>query len=347
MSKDLFEFHWEVPEGGYRWVDARSLGGNCLEVVESANAAENTLPVLIRQAAWMRPARRYAPLDEVSGLFRVLADVDLSRDGILAFANRYGELGNTQVNVSDPKLQASGQIPNRLGESWPEWVDAIKSLRLAIGLWEMARSGDMEGLAQHVQWVDDDLAYCFSDRQWMKAPYPLPPGERCWHISRSMDDMYSHICPKDLVEPARYCVQIEMNRQLWGIGARLMWDRTHTKQELCFVPTHLLAALWLQFAQAVDGNKGYQSCEQCGLWFERSPKMARADKQFCTNACRSRAARERQLEAGKLYEAGQSIAEIAARIQSTPAVVQGWIKRQANAAAPATGPRSPVGRSKT
>jgi hypothetical protein len=61
MSKprELFEFHWEVPEGGYRWVDARPLGGNCLEVVESANAAENTLPVLIRQAARMRPARRY------------------------------------------------------------------------------------------------------------------------------------------------------------------------------------------------------------------------------------------------------------------------------------------------
>jgi hypothetical protein len=79
-------------------------------VVESANAAENTLPVLIRHAAWMRSARRYAPLEEVSSLFRILADVELSRDGILAFANRYGELGNTQVTVQDPKLQASAKF---------------------------------------------------------------------------------------------------------------------------------------------------------------------------------------------------------------------------------------------
>jgi hypothetical protein len=124
----------------------------CLEVVESADAAENTILVLIRQSDRMQPARRYAPLDEVSGLFRTLADVELNRDGILAFANRYGWLGTPQFSVSDPKWQASGQIPNRPGESWPEWENAIKSLRLAIRLWEMARSGDRAGLAQHVQW---------------------------------------------------------------------------------------------------------------------------------------------------------------------------------------------------
>jgi hypothetical protein len=346
IPKDLFEFRWEVPEGGYRWVDARLLEGNRLEVVPSADAAGNTLPILIRQSACLGHARRYAPLDEETGLFRILADVEVSREGLLAFANRYGWLGNTQVTVHDPKLQGPGQIPHRPGELWRVWVDAVKSLHLAVRLWEMARMGDTVGLAQHVRWVDDDLFYCFSDPQWMNARIedPLPAGERCWYIRRSMEDQFLNIHPGDLVVPARYCVQLEMNRQLWDIGARLLWNRSHTHQELCFVPSHLLAAVWLQFAQAVDGNRGYRSCEQCGRWFELSPKMGRADKLFCTGACRSRAARERQLRAGQLLKSGQSIAEIASTVQNTPPVVRRRLKQGAKAAVPATDSKSPITR---
>jgi len=349
MSKDLFEFHWEVPEGGFHWVDARPQGGNVLEAVAAADATEHTLPVLIRQSAWLQPSRRYAPLVEETGLFRILAEVELSREGLLAFANRYGWLGNTRVTVFDPKFEGPGQIACRPGELWRAWMEAVKSLHLAVHLWEMARAHDKAGLAQHVRWVDEDLVYCFSDPHWTNSPIEdsLPPGERCWNIRRSTEDQFLNICPGDLVVPALYCVQFEMNRQLQDTSARLLWNRSHTRQELCFVPPHLLAAVWLQFAQAVDGNKGYRSCEQCGRWFELSPQMARTDKQFCTNACRSRAARGRQVQASKLYEAGQSIAGIAGTVHSTPAVVQRWIKRRAKAAVPAIGSRSSVGRPKT
>jgi hypothetical protein len=44
IPKGLFEFRREVPEAGYRRVDARLLERNRLEVVPSADAAENTLP---------------------------------------------------------------------------------------------------------------------------------------------------------------------------------------------------------------------------------------------------------------------------------------------------------------
>jgi hypothetical protein len=322
MSKGLFEFHWEVPEGGYRWVDS-PLPGN-----------EDTLPVLIPQSARPRPARRYAPLEEETGLFRILADVELSREGLLTFANRYGCLGNTRVTVLDPKSQEFGQIPHRSGETWPAWVGAVQSLQAAVRLWEMAQKGDEAGLAQHVRWVDDDSAYCVSDSKWLNVPLedPLPIDARRWGIRRSWEEEWLKIRPGDRVALALHYVQMEINQHLRDIGARLLWDRTHTRQELCFVPTDLLAAIWLQFAQAVDGNKGYQSCLQCGRWFELSPKMARADKQFCTGACRSRAARERQLQAGQLFEAGQTIAEIASTLHSTPTVVQRWIDRQAQAA---------------
>ena len=101
-----------------------------------------------------------------------------------------------------------------------------------------------------------------------------------------------------------------------------------------------------QFAQAVDGNKGYRACEQCGRWFELAPRTARADKLFCDGACRSRAARGRQLQAGQLFEAGRSIAEIAITVHSTPSVIRRWLKQGGKAGVPATDSKSPVGRSK-
>jgi hypothetical protein len=86
-----------------------------------------------------------------------------------------------------------------------------------------------------------------------------------------------------------------------GTTARLLWNHQHTRQELCFVPQYLLGAIWLQFAVAVDGNKGYRNCRQCGRWFEVSPRAGRTDKIFCRGACRSQASRQRRQPAVELH----------------------------------------------
>jgi len=280
------------------------------------------------RGVYRRATGRPAHCDQ-TGLFRILADVKLTPAGILDFANRYGWLGHTRVAVHDPNPRLSDQSATAPGETWMAWVDAIASLRLAVRLWEMARKGDAEGLAPYVHWADDDVVYCFSDPQWMHAnpTQPLPPGERCWTMDRRWEDSNLNLRPGDRIVPARCAVQFEMNQHLSATTARLLWNRKHTQQELCFAPPHLMAAVWLQFAQAVDGNKGYRNCQQCGRWFELSPQAGRADKRFCRDACRSRASRERQQQAVDMYQGGKPVAEIAQTLQSSTDVVRRWIKQ--------------------
>jgi hypothetical protein len=62
---------------------------------------------------------------------------------------------------------------------------------------------------------------------------------------------------------------------------------------LRFMPSNLLEAMWLQFGQAVESNKSFRKCRGCGTWFELSPKTARTDKVFCTEACKAKAYRRR------------------------------------------------------
>jgi hypothetical protein len=91
-------------------------------------------------------------------------------------------------------------------------------------------------------------------------------------------------------------------------------------------PDSLLGALWLQFAQAVIQNKQYRRCESCAEWFEISPQVARAERVFCSTACRSRAYRQRRDEARRLNADGVPLEQIARDLQSDAETVSGWIK---------------------
>jgi hypothetical protein len=57
------------------------------------------------------------------------------------------------------------------------------------------------------------------------------------------------------------------------------------------VPRNLLGAIWMQFEQAVLGNKEFRRCLECGEQFEVSLQAARADKKRCSDACRAKAYR--------------------------------------------------------
>jgi hypothetical protein len=105
----------------------------------------------------------------------------------------------------------------------------------------------------------------------------------------------------------------------------LLYDRDRQHLRLCQVPRTFLAALWLQFAQAVAEDKDYRQCGECGSWFEVSPEVARTNRRFCSNACRSRLYRQRQARAKELFAEGKSLQEIAAELRSTVAVVKKWI----------------------
>ena len=93
---------------------------------------------------------------------------------------------------------------------------------------------------------------------------------------------------------------------------------THTLQTL-------KGALWLQLAEAVTGDKTYRRCPTCSKWIEFSSEGARADRLFCSNACRNAAYRVRQDKARQLRARGKSFKAIAKELGSDAATVKRWI----------------------
>ena len=52
--------------------------------------------------------------------------------------------------------------------------------------------------------------------------------------------------------------------------------------------------MWLQFANAIEGDRDYAQCVECASWFEIAPGSGRPDKRYCSDACRMRAYRKRK-----------------------------------------------------
>ncbi len=70
----------------------------------------------------------------------------------------------------------------------------------------------------------------------------------------------------------------------------------HDTLSMVLVPISLIAAIWLQFAQAITANYGFRQCDECLTWFQVAPGKGRPEKRFCSNACSMRAYRKRKPE---------------------------------------------------
>ena len=71
-------------------------------------------------------------------------------------------------------------------------------------------------------------------------------------------------------------------------------DRLSASPKLCFRPFTFQEALWAQLAWKIDGDRSLLSCAHCRKWFTLEAGRGRSDKEYCSNACRMRAYRERK-----------------------------------------------------
>lgn len=98
----------------------------------------------------------------------------------------------------------------------------------------------------------------------------------------------------------------------------------------CYIAARNLAgALWLQLARGIDGNMHYIRCRTCARWMEISLQSTgfRTNRDYCSDACRSRAYRERQAEAHRLQKDGMEIKVIAKRLRTDVKTVKGWLEK--------------------
>jgi hypothetical protein len=279
-------FVWHVFPGGYRWVPAVEVVG-----VRADWGADERLIVPRADAVTATyRATTYAPLDEYAyaALFRTFAHTDPTPDGVLAFASRYGLLG-LEAQVQVPLWEGGGDDRPEwerwtVGEPCSAWREEIMAMQDAVATWELLSAGDLIPLRRYLR--EHPTPPGISPYGY-GSPEPLEgEGKRVRPGSRDADDPeWAALSRLEVVVTKRLSGRASprLNRTLRGAAAGVALE---------WLPTSLIGALWVQLAEAMSRQKGYRRCATCGDWFAIGPE-SRADRQHCSNACRSKAYRLR------------------------------------------------------
>lgn len=315
MAGEIFEFSW------FRHIDGYSLA-------ELKGTAEMMITANTDPVQGLGEMEQYNPLRRYKCLFRNFAETGMDDKDILAFADTHGLLGFDRESA-DPD---SPPIPGSI-ESLSRWRSEIGAMRKALSMWDMVQEEDSRGLSAClspiVSWVEADI----SGGTEKNLPEPgaacsdFAPDDLRWF--RTHPEVLEWYRAGDLSVPALMWVQAITNKRLeMRISPRILWeDRRRRRWSLYFTPISLIGAIWLQFAQSVTQEKDYRRCRQCESWFEIDHYTARTNRYFCSNACRSKAYRERQGRARELHGRGLSISEIALDLGSDEATVSRWIEK--------------------
>lgn len=273
----VFEFRWRVPEGGYRWVRIRLDG-------QPGPTPQWVLTDGVPLGGRYR-FKDYAPLRTHPALFREFAGLEPAREAILRFAARYGWLGEPAGLF--PLQPRRGTSLVGTGEPFALWVKEITAMCEAVRLWQLLQAKDTKTLGQSIRWEGDRVVY-----RGLRGGTILASPDH--HPSR-LDEWRRG----DVRGPATVYAQQVINEHLKPRASpRLLREGQPPRLRLYFVPHTLIGALWLQLARAVDGEKAYRRCRRtgCGKFIEisRDTTGSRADRSYCSDACRSGAYRERR-----------------------------------------------------
>jgi hypothetical protein len=251
--------------------------------------------------------------------------------------------------------------PSGTGELLSAWQRQLQELRQAVDLWSAVReaeSGDGAKLARCVKWRRKNLV-CYDSNPDLPIPPPdarlfgLRPAPRSARGTAAIGDDDTHRSSAviasarlnsewlklfrigDCLMPAKYYLQKTVNENLRNrVSPQLLWNVRRNRPHglaLFFVPQSLIGLMWLQLAQAVNGNKQYRQCLACKTWMliSRETTGKRSSRSSCSNACRMKVYYGRIVQARNLRRQGLSIAQIADRLTADEQAVRRWIKTSA------------------
>ena len=183
-------------------------------------------------------------------------------------------------------------VPRRhfaLGESYLTWAHEICLMREALRL-DQLRKNEAERRRDREAWA----------RQGLKPPVE----ERRRQLARLVNYHLQHV-------PWRMTVEADVAPRLSP------------------VPQNLLAAMWLQLALSVAGDKEFPECKFCHRLFEISTEQTgfRRHREFCSDSCKTKDYRRRKRTALKLAKEGASASTVAKRVETDMATVEGWLSR--------------------
>lgn len=264
----------------------------------------------------------YDPFQESPALYREFAELNTAHllPEILKFANKWGTLGgnkSVQVELVDEEFNPINDKQYSWAEMPGSWLEEILEMRMALEIWDMVRSNDRESLIDLIYWEDGGIYWKHRvgdhdtetlDDDDLVWSVDVETGERS--VSRinglqetkalvSVDEYHPerrfHLDPDQPGSAANYVIgDIVSDGLAARVSAQLEPPTSGAMPTIRLVPDSLIGALWLQFANAVNGNIDYKRCEECRTWLEISPGAGRPDRSYCSDACRMRAYRKRK-----------------------------------------------------
>lgn len=116
------------------------------------------------------------------------------------------------------------------------------------------------------------------------------------------------------------------DRHLQHVQGRLGFDRAG-EPRLTLEPLTLIAAMWLQLALAITGDKSFVACKFCRRPFEIStdPTGFRSHREFCSNSCKTKDYRKRKRTALWLAANGKGVADISVKTSTEVTTVRAWL----------------------
>jgi hypothetical protein len=339
------EFEWHVAKTGHRWAKAQL-------IMDGGVGAELEWVLSDWQPAGELEA--YCPLRDYSGLFRTFADLanhfndigslekaDRAREALKAFADRYGMLGVakgiSRWSTTEAKPDGRKQFLGVFGEGLnKDWIQNLFAVRHALDVWNLLQQSDVDGLSRVIVWGQDQVSY-HSPRAADLGKSPSPPGQVRALIASKIEspEIYERFRRGYVIEPAWLYLGRAIDAHLRE-HTETHFRRNSTQEHPVIYPypRNLLGAIWLQFGEAVSGNKKYRTCKECQRWFEVSfptekskdpVRRSRADQLYCSTACRSKAYRGRQEQARRMHAEGKAPREIANALGSDLDAVKKWI----------------------
>lgn len=255
---------WARPSDGtrYEWTDARA--GQGLPGSTVRYRSERRWLVLRTTGG---KADGYAPMTDTPALFRTFADVQPTESGFLEFADAYGWL-----SFPVPVIE-SGRLT--YGIPFAKWRDEHEAMRKVVaGLDALSLRGRARLLALGAVLQQDlgSQAVKTGDVEEMLR-------QAHWWVVRTVN------------------TRMLASNEEGASVVTLLVQEAGRKPTLRQVPQSLLAALWLQCAQAVAGGQAFRKCAYggCSMWFLISPEGAGKRRQaiYCSRTCNVRAWRQR------------------------------------------------------
>jgi len=263
VRTDPFIFRWPVSIAGYEWLESKMDGG-------------------LRLIARDEPGAGIRLEEPPNKLFRDFAALIPTEDEIRDFANAHGDLFRTYDGIQDIVVRKNQTAT--YGTSLESWKKAIQDMRQLVELWDHIQYRRITRLRRLIDMDKNGISYSIGGRWVLLA-----------HKEILLTAPMSRFSPRDVILPARYALQKEVNRRLADPSTltvpELAWtpDNFH---RLIFRPSNLLAALWLQFAQELTGEFKLKACEVCGKPIQVGPGGRRADTKTCSAACRQKKKRK-------------------------------------------------------